>query len=291
MSHSRAGFTLIELLIVAVLSAFILGAAYQSLITQEQVSRTTTEMVRGQDALRTVVGILESELGEVATRGGADIGAADVLMASPDSIRFRARRAVGFVCAVLPSDKRLALWSPHPHTAVQNGDVVLVFANGDPTLGTVDRWLIGRSYSTGASTEACPSNPSTGTAEEKLNLSDLAGNALSGGFLAPVTPGAPIRILREVTYGLYSFNGRWGLGRLSAGATVPDEILVGLDGPGSGLTFSYLDANLAPITTTPVDPTTIGAIAITVRSEARGGAASKELSTTVFLRNSIGGTP
>lgn len=291
MRHCRAGFTLIELLIVVVLSAFILGAAYQSLITQEKVSRTTTEMVRGQDALRTVVGILESELGEIATRGGGVIGAADVLMASPDSIRFRATRALGFVCAILPSDKRLAIWSPNPFTAVQDGDAVLVFADGDPTLGTVDRWLIGRSYSSGVTTsEACPSSP-TGYSEEKFHLSDLAGNSLAGGFLTPVIPGSPVRILREVTYGLYSFGGRWGLGRLSAGASDPDEIVVGLDGPGSGLTFSYLDASLTPITTTPIDPTTIGAIAITVRSEARGGAGSKELSTTVFLRNSIGGTP
>ncbi|MFN2316082.1 MAG: prepilin-type N-terminal cleavage/methylation domain-containing protein [Gemmatimonadales bacterium] len=290
MTNSRAGFTLVELLIVVVLSAFMMGAAYQSLITQERVSRTTTEMVRGQDALRTVVGIMESELGDLATRGGAGIGAADILMASPDSIRFRAGRAVGFLCAILPSEKRLAMWSPQPFTAVQDGDAVLIFAEGDPTLGTVDRWLIGRSYSVETSTEGCPSSP-TGTAEQKLNLSDLAGNALSSGFLDPVKLGSPVRILREVTYGLFSFDGRWGLGRLSRNATDPDEILVGLDGPGYGLVFSYLDATLTPITTTPIDPTTIAAIEITVRSEARGGADSKELSTTVFLRNNIGGTP
>ncbi len=278
----RAGFTLVELLVVAVLGAVIIGAAYQSLISQERASRTTSDMIRSHDSLRSAVGILESELREIATQGGDTIGASDILIATADSIQFRAQRTLAFVCEVLPSDRRLALWSPSTSTPVADGDPVLIFQEADATTGTPDRWLIARAHSVGSSSVACPASPG-GTAEQRINLLSLTGGDPGSAFLASVRRGAPVRVLEKVTYGLYAFDGRWGLGRRSGDSV--DEIVVGLDEPGAGLTFTYLDSSRDTITATPVNPTDIATILITAVAAPRAGADPVELSSSVFLRN------
>lgn len=282
MRTRRSGFTLVELLVVAVLGAVIIGAAYQSLVTQERASRTTNEMIRSHDALRAAIGILGSELREIATQGGDTIGAADILLATADSIRFRAQRTLAFVCEVLPSDRRVAIWSPSASAAVADNDPVLIFQQRDQTAGTPDRWLIAKASSVAASTVACPSSP-TGTAEQRVNLLALDGTTLGSNFLGLVQPGAPVRALEEVTYGLYSFDGHWGLGRRDGDGL--DEMIVGLAEPGEGLTFTYLDSNRDTITADPIDPTDIATILITAISAPRAGADPVELSSSVHLRN------
>ncbi len=282
MRTRRPGFTLVELLVVAVLGAVIIGAAYQSLVTQERASRATNQLIQSHDGLRAAIGILESELRETATQGGDTIGASDILVATADSIQFRAQRTLGFVCEVLPSDRRLAIWSPSSLVAVADGDPVLVFQQQDPTSGTPDRWLIARAQSVTASTVACPASP-TGTAEQRMNLLGIDGASLGGSYLSLVQLGAPVRVLEKVTYGLYSFDGRWGLGRRSESGL--DEMIVGLAGPGAGLTFTYLDSSRDTITAAPVDPTDIATVLITAVSAPRGGADTVRLSSTVFLRN------
>lgn len=283
MKTNRSGFTLVELLIVAVLGGIVLGAAYQSLVTQERASRTTSEVIRSHDALRSAVGILEAELREVATRGGDTIGVSDILVATADSIQFRAQRTLAFVCEVLPSDRRLTVWSPSAFDPVADGNPVLIFEAGDPDLGTFDRWLPARSQSVAGSTAACASSP-TGTAEQRVNLVEITGGGdIGSNYLARVQEGAPVRVLETVTYGLYAFDGGWGLGR--RGSDGLDEIIVGLDEPGVGLNFTYLDANRDTITADPVDPRDIATIHVTASSEPRAGADALQLTSSVFLRN------
>lgn len=271
----RPGFTLVELLMAILISTVLITAAYQALIAQNRSYRATDAMVQGQDALRIALGVLESELQEVASIGGSGvggIGSTDIFMMSSDSIRIRAPRKLGFVCTVIPNDRDATVWS---HGELfEGGDLSVIFVDSDITTFTDDTWEPRVVESVSNSNTTCPTSP-TGVAHQKLRFTNV-------GQLASVSTGAPVRGYEEIAYGLYSFDGEWGLGRRDSDGSL--SLLVGgLAGPGDGLGLQYYD----PSGTVTTDREDVETIEITLRTAPRPGSGVEpmEVTSTIHLRN------
>jgi prepilin-type N-terminal cleavage/methylation domain-containing protein len=285
MNTRQSGFTLIELLVVVVISAIIMGAVVQSLVLQERTYRATGEKVRGQDGLRIALGVLEAELREAATAEathGTRLGGSDIVVAGRDSVVFRAQRNLGFACGV--QSQHLHIWALDSFV----GDsLYLVFRDGDPTTGADDRWMPARATQIEPSSYPCPGKPGTPQAHTSLKLEHLDGSTIADAVLEDVLPGAPVRSLQNVTYGLYELGDDWALRRRAQGDTL-QTLVRGLAGRGEGVVFTYLDAAGNTLTGDPLsDPTQVAAIQITARTAPHpgSGASPVELTTNVFLRN------
>ncbi len=236
MNARRDGFTLIEMMIVAVLLAVVLGSVYQALNVQEMSYRTGSAVIRGQESMRTALGILESELREVSTTQ-ANIGGADIRAAAPDSVVFRAQRKLGFVCATSPGDNKVTLavmgdafvGGSHP-------DSVLIFVDGDSLRSDDDAWIASNvvDASSDASTACATRFP--GLPVQTVHVGP--------GALANVRLFSPVRSFEWVMYGIRQFAAPrgWGLGRRFAGADSVDFLVGGLAPPPDGLRFDYYDA-------------------------------------------------
>jgi prepilin-type N-terminal cleavage/methylation domain-containing protein len=291
MMRNRPAFTLVELLVVMVVGAVVLGAAVQSLVLQERANRTTNEVIRGQDALRSALGIMEGELREVATMGGNPvIGVGDLVVATPDSLVVRAPRVLGFVCTPDAPGQRLVTWSLGLDRFDASGGI-LIFQDNITSTGTDDRWLAANVTSVETSSIACPPRPGTNpVAHQRVTIGTLEGGTnVNSQFLEGVHPGAPVRGFQRVTYGLYSFAGEWGLGRRVPGpdGDALNPLVVGLAGPGSGLVFTYLDSHGNPITADPIPVATVASVRVTARTQPRpgSGAAPVDLATRIYFRN------
>lgn len=290
MRTRRAGFTLVEFLVVVVLAAIILGAVVQALVVQERTYRATGESVRGQDGLRIAIGVLESELRDVATQTGPRDGS-DIEFATRDSVVFRAHRKLGFVCARSPSENHITTWAISDVDRFASGTDLnfLVFREGLITGTSIDdEWLVVQAQGVQNNTSvACPSRPGGGNSHSRLlNLSWPGGATISSDDLQGILPGAPVRSFELITYGLYELDGGWAL-RRRAGNDL-QTLVSGLAGPGEGLTFTYFNAAGNPLNEDPVaDPTQVAAIGITATTAPPPGtgASPVELATHIFLRN------
>lgn len=273
MRTQQPGFTLVELLVVSVLTGVALMGIYQTLLTQEKTYEVASQKIKGQDNLRTAVGILESELREVGSIGGTLIGGSDIAVASPDSVVFRAPRKTAFVCKLSRSDKWVLVWNlGDPFDAQERA---LLFVDGDSIRHTDDRWdstLV--SNVTSSSDTDCESYwPGRPLQTLKLDGQDMTG----------VQPGSPVRGYQWMTYGLYDFGPQgWGLGRRQ-GTDRPVLLVGGLQGPGVGLQFDYF----TPAGVATNDPTAIARLRITVRTDPEGNTdvQSESLVSNLFLRN------
>lgn len=268
----RPGFTLVELLVTILISTVLITAAYQALIAQNRSYRATDAMVQGQDALRIALGVLESELQEVASIGAGGIGDSDIFMASADSIRIRAPRKLGFVCTVIPNDRDATVWSRGEPFVAQ--DLAVIFIDNDITTFTDDAWEPRVVESVSNSNATCPTSP-TGEADQKLRFTNV-------GQLASVSTGAPVRGYEEVSYGLYSFDGEWGLGRRDSDG-VTSLLVGGLAGPGEGLRLEYYDPS-GSVTTNRENVETI-VINLETAPNPGSGVEPMEVSSTIHLRN------
>jgi prepilin-type N-terminal cleavage/methylation domain-containing protein len=286
MKTHRDGFTLVELLIVTVLGGILMAAAYQTLIGQERAFRTTGEMIRGQDGLRTAMGVLEAELREAASNGSA-IGAPDILAATRDSVVVRAQRRMGFVCSVGTSDKHAITRSLSDLDHFDPDEALLIFADGVLTTAADDYWVAARVNGTPqAVTTACTPLPGSPSAHQRINLKAMDGSDLDGAVLADVRPGAPIRSVQLVTYGLYQAGNDWFLGRRRGTDQSVERLVAGLGGPGQGVVFMYMDADGNTLLQ-PVNPASVAAIRVTARTAppAGSGASPVSLTSHVHLRN------
>jgi hypothetical protein len=272
-----------------VIAAVIMGAVVQSLVLQERTYRATSEKVRGQDGLRIALGVLEAELRDAATdvgTHGVTLGGSDILVAGRDSVVFRAQRNVGFVCQ-LPSNAIVHIWAINPLDSFVGESLYLVFRDGNPATAADDRWMPARATNVGASTAACPGKPGTPEAHTRLALQHLDGSEINDAVLADVLPGAPVRSMQAVTYGLYEMGDDWALRRRAQADTL-QTIVRGLAPRGEGLVFTYMDAAGNTLTGDPLgDPTQVAAIRITARTAPHpgSGAFAAELTTNIFLRN------
>jgi prepilin-type N-terminal cleavage/methylation domain-containing protein len=279
MKTNRNGFTLVELLVVTLLGSILMAAAYQSLIVQERTFRTTGEIIRGQDAMRTAMGVLEAELREVAT-SGTTIGASDILAALPDSVVVRAQRRLGFVCSVGTSDKHAVTWSLSDSDLFGTEEALLIFADGVITSANDDHWVAARvNGNPQAHAASCPARPGTAVSHQRLNLKKLDGGDLEGAILANVKPGAPIRAVQRVTYGLYESTSGWYLGRRRGTEPTVELLVDGLAGPGEGIVFTYLDAAGSTLTQ-PVDPTSVAAVRVSARTAPPAGTRARPVTLT-----------
>lgn len=271
MDTNRSGYSLVETLIALAVGSMLMSGAYRTLLVQEQGYRATGAIVADQDALRTALGVLEGELRETASIGGLAIGGTDILLASADSIRIRAPRRLGFVCAIIPSERAMLTWSEGGQFEREDG--ALVFVDDDVTTFSDDHWESAWVSAVNGSSATCETSP-TGMADQKIHLDR---NVLDG-----VVPGAPVRGFREVTYGIYRWRDGWGLARVDSDST-RHHIVSGLAGPGEGLSFRYYDTNGADTT----DPTEVAAIEIrlTTAPPTSGPIQARTLRTTVYLRN------
>lgn len=275
MTTNRSGFTLVELLVVMVVGMVLLGAAYQSLTIQQRGYRTTSDVVSDQDALRVALAVLEAELREIATLDDGTIGGSDLLMISPDSVRVRAPRKLAFVCGpngVSPSDKSMVVWTEWEMFSA--GDNLMIFLDTDETTFTDDVWDTGVVQSVNNSNATCDTKP-PGASQWKVVM---AAHPLTG-----VLNGAPVRAFEELTYGLFQFDGEWGLGRKKADEDEIKPLVGGLAGPGEGLVLEYLTAGGAATT----DVTQVATIRINMTTADRPSSDTpqKSLTSTIYLRN------
>lgn len=269
MDTRRPGFTLVEFLVVAVLGTLVIGGLYQTLIAQERSYRVSSGMMQNQDAVRTAIGILESELREVGALGGVSRGGSDILVAAPDSVVFRAQRNLAVVCQAHPSDKMV--YAAVIGDGMRAADTVMIHAS------QLDRWEIAAVDNVTSGSSECAAFPELSAAANMVQRMKFVSHGLGG-----VVPGSPIRSMQTLTYGLYDFGpAGWGLGRREP-LGAPQRVVTGLAGPGEGLRFDYFrqDGTVAS------DTSQIASIRVTVRTGPDGtGAAPAEVVTNLKLRN------
>lgn len=275
MKTQQSGFSLVELLIVSVLTGIALVGVYQTLLVQEKTYEVASLKVQGQESLRTAVGVLESELREVGSIGGAVIGYSDIDIASSDSVRFRAQRKTAFICKLSRNDKWILVWNMgDPFEA---DEPLLLFVDGDSIRYTDDRWDTTHVASVTASSDTDCATYWPGMPQQTLkldNAQDMTG----------VQPGSPVRSYEWITYSLYNFGPLgWGLGRRRGGDQRPDYLVGDLAPPGVGLQFDYF----TPTGVATNDPTAVSRIRITVRTDPQGNSdvQSESLVSNLFLRN------
>lgn len=271
MRVRRSGFTLVELLIGMLIGMIVLSGAYRMVVVQQRGYSTTGATVQDQDVLRIALGILESEFREMAAIGGADIGNSDIIAADPGGVRVRAPRTIGFVCTVKPAGESKTVTSWTDGEFFRAGDRVLLFVDNAVDRYGDDRWDEARVDNVSNSNAAC----GTRIADQKLHF---AAHTVNG-----VAPGAPIRAVEEVTYGLYELHGSWGVGRVihTPGGDEGPQLLVGGLAPEDGLSFEYLDETGA----TTTDPSAVAAIRVGLRTAPSSMKQPARLTSTIYLRN------
>jgi len=262
------GFTLVELLISIVVSTILLGAIYQVLATNQRVSAVQGEQILSQQTVRAGMEVLSQELREVAARDG------DLLTLETSRVAFRAPRAFGLACEVIPNTPPTLRVAPigRPFEA---GDSVYVFADGNPSRADDDVWFGVAIQSVSAGTP-CGAD---GVPAQSIVLTG-PGNSLD---VARIRMGAPVRSWEVVEYGLEVIGGESYLTRVQGGTSAR---LVGPLEPGTGLAFEYLDQGGNP--TTVAGSVTRVRVTLRTVSGARteqGRQVADTLTTLVFLRN------
>lgn len=281
MSTHRNGFGLIELLLVMVLGLIILGAAYDTLIRQDQSYRVFSAMSATQQDTRTGLDLLSAELRELSTTG------ADMVMATPDSVRFRALRKFGLLCDKDKVSRRLVVAQVglDPFRA---GDSLLVYVDGDSLQAADDRWE--RDYVSSVTTSV--------TCGTTLGLS-LAGLLPSASLIELTTdmslkfdsvfPGAPVRSFEMLTYKQATWEGQPTLVRVRGNDVVP---LLGPLDASNGFQLRYYDGMNNEMTAFPfsaADRASVRRIEVTLDAARVTGPNERHtdvLVTDVYLRGS-----
>lgn len=279
----RDGFTFVELLLVLVLGLLLLGGAYSTLVRQEQAYGQLRAMAATQQDARTGLELLTAELREVSASGG------DLLMATPDSLRFRALRKFGLVCDTDKNNKRLlvAQLGADPFVA---GDSIVVYVDQDSLMARDDIWqreqLSSVSASSGCSTTLGAALPSL-LPEATLRVLTLQGPGLR---FDSVYPGAPVRGFQRLAYGMATVDGEAMLVMRRGGTTVP---LLGPLAAGDGLVFRYYDGLGNELTSFPLSAfarQSVRRIRVEMRAarvaNSRTGLHEDSLFTDIFTRGS-----
>lgn len=282
MRSHREGFTIIELLMVLVLGTMVMVSAYTALIRQSQSYSTLSAMTGTQQDTRTGIDLLGAELREVSANGS------DLLLATPDSVRFRALRSFGILCDQNKINKKLIVqqFGVQPF---RTGDSVLVYVDGDSLQAEDDSWQREYVNSTSAIT-LCGTTLGLSLIEQfgSANLIELTvGNSLKSDS---IYPGAPVRAFDVLTYGVGTWDGRPMLLRRQGSDIAP--LLGPIEDPG-GIELSYFDGQGNELTGFPLDAATrasVRRIQVTLRAERHtgspGGTHQDSLITDVFLRGS-----
>lgn len=267
---ARSGFTLVELLVVVVISAIVLGAIVQILVSNQRLYTATTEQVLAQQTVRAGVEIVAQELREVSGELG------DILSLEVAEVEVRTVRKAGIVCAI-DNVAPLTVRAEIRGQRFSEGDPVTFFVDNDVDLSSDDYWATS-SVATADASSVCP-----GAAEIPAQVIQFADPTPSVAA-TEVRVGALIRAFETFTYGLVTFDGEPYLGRVDADGT--ETPLVGPVDAGDGVQFVYRDA--AGNTTTTAGDVRI--IELTVRSSSRarhadGRVVADSLTRLIHLRN------
>ncbi len=300
------GFTLIELLAALVLGLLVSGATYQLVLNGQRAAHAQAEQVSLQDNVRSGLLFLGNELREIgyseitadaaAALGlpGGAIPDADLIAIGPDSITYRALRAVGFTCSLdgATGDAVLRSGTYHALRAPTASDSMLLYVENVAATSTDDAWL--RAAITAApAAQSCPDGEPG--LRFRVALASLPAGLTTAVVLSKMVVGGPVRTYEVVQVRSYQSGGSaWlGMRSVSAGATLQPIVGPLSDGTGAeqGLQLSYRDGSdnvtgeLSDVR--GIEATLVGITAEPVHGWGTGPAAvdTLALTTRVSLRN------
>lgn len=254
---SRRGFTLVELIITLVLMLMVAGVTYGLLVNNQRVSRAQTSQVSLQDNVRSGALILGNELrelgyDEVTAASAASVAQvpglipgnnSDLIAIGPDSIRYRAMRALGFTCSLDPANGEIVVRNANfqQQRAPALTDRLMLYVENDPKTSGDDTWLHANITSLPGG-QNCPD----GTAGTRLRVSFDAALAATVLNPAHTLVGGPVRIYEVMLLRSYALGGQTWLGTRSISANSAIEPVLGPlssgAGAAQGLTLAYINA-------------------------------------------------
>jgi prepilin-type N-terminal cleavage/methylation domain-containing protein len=290
---NRRGFTLIELMIALVLLGLVSAAVYKVLVNNQRVYLAQTQTIDLQQNIRAGAAILPAEFRELDAADG------DITGMGPDSIRMRAMRQLSFVCATpalgggigqISLAIRPTLIYGNRQTFKQ-GDSILVYWEGDPTVRADDQWLPAQLQKDADPGLCSDSNVATNPALLLTLQPQWINNAVLNRAGA-IPRGAPVRGYDKVVYRSYqAADGNWYLGQRNPAQGGTIQPVIGPLTGANGVTFTYYDT--AGVVTAV--PTQVAQIEIVLRARTAspirsGGTGVQEykvdsLVTRVALRN------
>jgi prepilin-type N-terminal cleavage/methylation domain-containing protein len=283
MPHlTRRGFTLVELLIGLVLIGIVSAGVYRVLVNNQRIYEAQTQRIEMLQNIRAAAAILPAELREISASDG------DIQAMSATSIRFRAMRQLGFLCAapvlgganVVLAVRRAPFYGTRAFDF--NRDSVLVYYEGDQQTRMDDGWVIGRINAIAAG--VCPDASPAWLLTTSLFFDGGQSQVSQTGR---ILFGSPVRGFEPVTYSLYASGGRNYIGIQEGGNAIQPLV-----GPllANGLQMAYFDSTGAGTAT----PARVASIRITLRAETRRAfrqldqsirSAVDSVTTWVSLRN------
>jgi prepilin-type N-terminal cleavage/methylation domain-containing protein len=257
--RSRRGFTLVELLVAIVVLTIVLGGIYNLLLNTQRVSKAQAEQMDMQSNMRAGTLILPTELRETGydttylpaaggLAGSAATVQSDILAMGPTSIRIRAVRRSGVICAVGANTVTVfGNWNASGYRAPTANDDVTIFVDGSTTTGADDRWIT-RDL-TGITTAGinCPALGTTpagaGTRLEMLSFAAFIPGGTDPVTSAQITLGSPVRVNEVMEYSLYTdaTDGKSYLGAQSISNGGNRQPVLGPLDPNNGFNLTYLD--------------------------------------------------
>ncbi len=226
MNERAPGFTLVESLIVAVVAAVLFAAIFQALVAQQRGYREQKAIVELHHTAGASIEALAMELRQVSATGG------DLIVATEDSVTFRAYRKAGIVCESRPDEDRLVIWELDK--AFAPGDSVVVFLDHDGSTATDDAWWFGVVQDTVSG--AC-SDPWDWLSDDRSSTVLLTG----GGRIHGIGRGAPVRAFEHVTYGRFEVDGARVVGRRVAGSNALNHVGPSAPTHVEGFRLRYFD--------------------------------------------------
>jgi prepilin-type N-terminal cleavage/methylation domain-containing protein len=290
---TRRGFTLIELMIALVLLGLVSTAVYKVLVNNQRVYLAQTQTIDLQQNIRAGAAILPAEFRELDAADG------DITGMGPDSIQMRAMRQLAFVCAtpVLGGGLGQIALAVRPTMIYGNrqtfkqGDSILVYWEGDPTLRSDDQWLPAQLQKDPDPGFCADSNVVTHPAF-LLTLQPTWINNATLNRAGAILNGSPVRGFDKVVYRSYqAADGNWYLGQRNPAQTGTIQPVIGPLIGANGVSFTYYDTAGA-VTAVPTQVAQIEIVlrartASPIRSGGTGAQTYKvdSLVTRVALRN------
>ncbi|MFQ5689514.1 MAG: PilW family protein [Gemmatimonadota bacterium] len=260
--RSSRGFTVVGVMIAIVLSTVVLGAMYRLLDSQGRFYSLERETLDARESLRATAALLTWELRNEAASGG------DLYAIGTNSVRLRSTQAMGVICSrtTVGSATRFGLQATSGYFQATADDSALVYSLSTDTwsaVKVVGVWEGSAAWSSGG-TPVCFWGDSTTSVPRPQVAVELQG---PGAVLADLEVGAPIRLFRQVEYGLFQQNGRWWLGRRQGSATQWEELTGPLLAPANGgLVLTYYDATGSMTS----DPAQVARVDLVLRAESFG---------------------
>jgi len=302
---------MVELMVALVLMTLVGGVTYQLLVNNQRVTRSQTEHVSMQDNVRSGALILGNELREVGwdavtapavlelLAAAMPVGPSpDLIAIGPDSITYRAMRAIGFTCQLGAATFDITVRASSYVTSrtITTADSLLLYVENKPNTAGDDIWI-----HAGLTQASVAQNCPDGTAGVRFRLSPLSAVAYPGLGVATVfgkmVLGGPVRGFEVMQMRTYPAGGdTWlGMRSLTSGGALQPVLGPLSDNAAAipGMALRFRDAANA---TTAV-PNNVRAVEVTLRGitdapvhrSGYGYAAvdSLSLTTRVALRNAL----